>query len=102
MADRCNGLDEAHCKLVLKKLAKIHAASYALDKQDSNAMSSYSFGMFKPNATCVDLLKAIFESGLGTLATVVATWPGYEHLVKKIKKVNVSILCFSEKPKQNY
>lgn len=90
MADRCNGLDEDHCKLVLKKLARFHAASYALAEQDPKSMEQYSFGLVKPNARNTDLFRAIFESGLESLAKVVGTWCGFSDVVKKIKAVNVS------------
>lgn len=33
MADRTAGIDEAHCKLVLNKLGKFHAASMALEEK---------------------------------------------------------------------
>lgn len=91
MADRHAGLDDQHCKLVLEKLAKLHASSYALAKIKPNSMDKYSFGLIKPNALDNSLLKAIFEKGLETLADIIKTWPGYERVANKLKTITVSI-----------
>lgn len=89
MADRQNGLDEAHCRLVLNKLGKFHAASMTLHERDPKSMDKFSYGMIKPNASRTELLEAIFARGLETFVSVVETWPGQEKMVKKLKAAQV-------------
>lgn len=90
MADRQSGLDEAHCKLVLNKLAKFHAASVALYEKDPKSMEKYTFGLVKPNPASTAFFEAIFTRGLETFTTVVETWPGQEKLAKKLKLAEVN------------
>lgn len=91
MADRHNGLDEAHCRLVLNKLGRFHAASLALYDRNPQSMDKYAFGMIKPNASKTDLLEAIFARGLETFTTVVETWPGQAKVCKKLKEAQVRV-----------
>ncbi|XP_049764596.1 uncharacterized protein LOC126092910 [Schistocerca cancellata] len=48
MAERCKGLDLAHAKLVVRKLAEFHASSIALYTQNPASMDKYkSFQLFE-------------------------------------------------------
>ncbi|XP_037031965.1 uncharacterized protein LOC119071237 [Bradysia coprophila] len=84
MADRQSGIDEAHCKLVLSKLGRFHAASIVLSEMEKHHMDKYYFGFFKPNAPVADVMKAVFEKGLISCIDQVKTWPGYENIAKKM------------------
>lgn len=46
MADRLKGLDEDHCRLSLKKLAKFHAAAAVLNERENGILEKYDHGIF--------------------------------------------------------
>jgi hypothetical protein len=46
MAERRQGLDLAHCLLVMRLLARFHAASVVLHDQDPESMSIYEQSFF--------------------------------------------------------
>jgi vesicle coat complex subunit len=46
MAERRHGLDLAHCLLVMRLLAKFHAASVVLHDQEPESMSIYDQSLF--------------------------------------------------------
>ena len=46
MADRLKGMDKAHVKLALKKLAKMHATAAVLNRQQSGFLQKYTRGIF--------------------------------------------------------
>jgi hypothetical protein len=50
MLDRLQGLDLDHCLLVMRALAKFHAASVVLHQQDPDSMKEYEVNFFsEPN-----------------------------------------------------
>lgn len=89
MTDRVAGIDVAHCELVVKKLARFHAASVRLHEQKPDAMRLYTYGMFKPKAKLLELVHTLFQKGLGQVIEVMRTWPGYEGTVAKLEKIEV-------------
>ena len=46
MAERRQGLDLTHCVLIMRMLAKLHAASVVLHDQDPESMSTYDQNFF--------------------------------------------------------
>ena len=46
MAERRKGLDLAHCLLIMRLLAKFHAASVVLHDQEPESMSIYEQSIF--------------------------------------------------------
>jgi len=50
MAERRQGLDLAHCLLVMRLLARFHAASVVLHDQDPESMSIYDQSLFSEPA----------------------------------------------------
>ena len=46
MAERRHGLDLAHCLLIMRMLAKFHAASVVLHDQEPESMSIYEQSIF--------------------------------------------------------
>ena len=46
MAERRQGFDLAYCLLIMRRLAKFHAASVALHDQDPESMSIYDQSFF--------------------------------------------------------
>jgi hypothetical protein len=61
MAERRHGLDLPHCLLVMRKLARFHAASIVLHDRDPESMSLYDQSFFSEPATREGLQK--FVSG---------------------------------------
>jgi hypothetical protein len=51
MLDRCQGLDLDHCLLVMRSLARFHAASVVLHQQDPDSMKEYEINFF--NEPCL-------------------------------------------------
>lgn len=88
MADRRKGLDEDHCKVVVGKLAKLHAASMALAKLDAKAMDNFSFGLIKPDTNNL-LMVEIFEKGCEILADISARWPQFVDITEKLHILKV-------------
>ncbi|KAJ6649395.1 hypothetical protein Bhyg_04629 [Pseudolycoriella hygida] len=84
MADRESGIDESHCRVVLSKLGRFHAASIVLAEMDETEMDKFYFGFFKPGAAGSDVIKAIFEKGLISCVDEVKTWEGFESIAKKM------------------
>lgn len=89
MADRHNGLDGSHSRLVLEKLGRFHAASMVLAQLEPHIMDTFTFGMIKPDAPPSELMESIFTGGLSTLTEVVQTWSGQEEMVKLLKQAQV-------------
>jgi hypothetical protein len=52
MLDRRQGLDLDHCLLVMRALAKFHAASVVLHQQDPDSMKEYEVNFFRES--CID------------------------------------------------
>lgn len=92
MADRNIGLDYQHCDLVLKKLARLHAASYVYAKKDVQTLEKYRFGMVKHDIENSDLYVGMFEKSVEALATVSEEWAEFKTITKKLKKIQVSDL----------
>lgn len=90
MADRHNGLDKSHSRLVLDKLGRFHAASMALFERDPRSMDKFSFGMIKPDAKRTELFETVFTGGLATFIDVVGTWPEQEKTVRKLRQAQVN------------
>jgi hypothetical protein len=60
MLDRCQGLDLDHCLLVMRTLAKFHAASVVLHQQDPDSMKEYDLNFFS-EPSIEDKLKRLFR-----------------------------------------
>lgn len=90
MADRNNGLDKAHCSLMLKHLAKLHASSYVLGLKQPEYMEKFNFGLLKSDMGETAALGSILSKGFETLAKVSEKWPGYEKIASKLNGIGVS------------
>ncbi|PSN36168.1 hypothetical protein C0J52_16999 [Blattella germanica] len=76
LAERTQGLDEKHCKLVMRTLARYHAASAVLHKKNPKIMEPFYESTY--NDIIVANMKGIFENGMRNLAREVEKWPGYK------------------------
>ncbi|XP_023726683.1 uncharacterized protein LOC111874986 [Cryptotermes secundus] len=76
MAERRQGLDFSHCLLVMRMLARFHAASVVLHDRDLETMSLYDKNFFSDPEMKEGLQK--FVSGtFRTVVKAVQTWPGF-------------------------
>jgi Ecdysteroid kinase-like family len=91
MADRKAGLDYDHCRLIMQKLGKFHAASMVLAAAQPKSVVRYSYGIFNPNTRKQgDHLEKYYNSSMETFIAIVEGWAGYEEIVKKLRKMQVS------------
>ncbi|XP_023305272.2 uncharacterized protein LOC111687090 [Lucilia cuprina] len=87
LANRQNGLNEEHCIVTLKKLAKFHASSMLLLKRDKGIRDHFRTGMLDENYVrtskrFIDFMTLL----LRTLANLVKTWEGYENISYKLHR----------------
>lgn len=100
MADRMGGLDEAHVRLSLKKLAQFHAASLIIHQKHPCAFDSFDIGMFSRK---IDVFNEAFLSIFKFVVEEVETWPGFENYAEKMRNLEGSFLenatrCFDNEP----
>lgn len=90
MADRTDGLDMTHAKMVIEKMAKLHAASLVYNtKQDGDLEKSFTRGMFNRKSNG---LSPYFLSNLQSLANEVSNWNGYEQIANKLRNMESSLI----------
>jgi Ecdysteroid kinase-like family len=93
MADRKVGLDYDHCRRIMQKLGKFHAASMVQATAQPESMSRYSYGIFNPNTRKKgDPVEKYYNDSMETFIAVVEGWPGYEEIAEKLRKMQVSCL----------
>ncbi|KAH8397964.1 hypothetical protein KR222_007509, partial [Zaprionus bogoriensis] len=86
LASRQSGLNEEHCVVILRKLGKFHASSMVLVEKDPSVREHFRSGMLDENYIRTNERFVSFMSlQLGTLAQLVAKWPGYEALARKLR-----------------
>ncbi|XP_030376721.1 uncharacterized protein LOC115625715 [Scaptodrosophila lebanonensis] len=88
MASRESGLDETHCRLVMKHLAEFHAASMALASVNKTIFDAYTDGMLSARglAKADGLLMTFFAGNGNQLHSMVSNWAGFERIADKIAK----------------
>lgn len=91
MADRNDGLDKAHCALMLKHLAKLHASSYVLGIKQPEYMEKFNFGLLKSDMDESAAVASLLNKGVTTLAEVSEKWPGYEKISNKLNGIGVRV-----------
>lgn len=89
--DRQAGLDLEHCKLVVTKLAKFHASSMIIAQNNPELMKSFDFGLINKNTKVGEILPPYFTAGLATLIEEAQSWPNFESIVGKLKKIQVNL-----------
>ncbi|XP_037953862.1 uncharacterized protein LOC119684004 [Teleopsis dalmanni] len=82
--DRLQGLDKNLSKMVLKKLAKMHAASAVLNEREPRSLEHYDRGMYNRHT---DNYAPCFVGLLEAMGRRLRQWPGYEHYAQKIEKL---------------
>ena len=87
LVDRQSRLDLDHCLAVVKKLARMHAASMIIAKQEPELMEKFDFAMINKYSTSGSVLPTIMLDGLRTLIEVAADWHDFRDIVKKLVKI---------------
>lgn len=89
LANRYNGLNDAHCKLVIESLAKLHAASIVLHTKQTDIFEPFSDGIFNRK---IKLLHNFFQAMLQACLEEVETWPGFEEIAKKLNELKENLI----------
>ncbi|KAK7869212.1 hypothetical protein R5R35_001154 [Gryllus longicercus] len=91
MADRKRGLGLRHSLLALRSLARFHAASHALLRQQPELADGYDNMWRKPNHNMTEFIQGLVQSA----ADVCRTWIGFEKFVDILEKLKLKIrdLC---------
>ncbi|XP_034486153.1 uncharacterized protein LOC117790721 [Drosophila innubila] len=82
MPDRLKGLDLKLARLVLRKLAKMHATSAVLNERECGTLETYDRGMFNRHT---DNYAPCFLGMIEAASKRVSQWPGYEQYAEKLK-----------------
>ncbi|KAH8359984.1 hypothetical protein KR093_009931 [Drosophila rubida] len=81
MPDRLVGLDMKLARMVLRKLAKMHATSAVLNERECGALETYDRGMFNRHT---DNYAPCFLGLIQAASRRVSQWPGYEQYAAKL------------------
>jgi hypothetical protein len=87
IADRQKGLDLVHCKVLLKKLGKFHAASIILNEKEPGIFKSFNEGMFRDS----DFIMEMFESAVERVTEIARKWNEFESIVKKLENIRKNL-----------
>lgn len=91
MANRTNGLDLAHAKMIIKKLAKMHLISLIYNQENNHELEKFfNRGMFCRQANGIN---SYFETNFDYLIKEIERWnPGWEYYVKKLNKMKKNLI----------
>uniref|UniRef100_A0A1A9ZVF6 CHK domain-containing protein n=1 Tax=Glossina pallidipes TaxID=7398 RepID=A0A1A9ZVF6_GLOPL len=85
LADRLKGLDEKHIFMILKKLAKFHAAAAVLNKSTEGSLEKFNYGMFNKHT---DKNAPLFEHMFEVCAKYSGSCPQLgKYYQEKLKKL---------------
>lgn len=93
MPNRLEGLDMDTTKIVLRKLAKMHACSAVLNEREPKSLESYDCGMFNRHT---DNYAPCFVGCLEACTRRVAQWPELKHLSEKLKELKPQYMELSK------
>ncbi|XP_055706849.1 uncharacterized protein LOC129803968 [Phlebotomus papatasi] len=96
MVDRRVRLDRYHAELVLMKLARLHAASVAVEAKSTYNLKKFQTGMFNRKTSGVS---SYFLTNLDALINCISKWKGYEYYADKLRKLRPHL---EERARQMY
>ncbi|XP_065361411.1 uncharacterized protein LOC135955053 [Calliphora vicina] len=85
-ADRIKGLDLQHALVLMRKIAKFHAASMLYAKQFPQVVKSLRASHFEKGASDV-IAQAITFGGFEYVGNMIKNWPKYEALSERVHAV---------------
>ncbi|KAH8382992.1 hypothetical protein KR009_006148 [Drosophila setifemur] len=84
MPDRLMGLDLKLARMVLRKLAKMHATSAVLNQREAHSLEGYDRGFFnRYTENYAPAFVGMFQAATRRLAQ----WPGYERCAEKMESL---------------
>lgn len=88
MCDRKLGLDLAHCKIVIERMAIFHASSMKFSEENKDLLGNFSTGM----STDPILVDLVYRSNLEKLIETVEKWnePEFVDVLPKLNEILVS------------
>lgn len=89
MIDHFKGLDKDHIKMVLRKLARMHAASVVLHEKNPIAFKNFDMGMYTRKT---DIFYPLTELLYENFVNEVASWEGYEYYAEKLRKASPHVI----------
>ncbi|XP_052846980.1 uncharacterized protein LOC128258966 [Drosophila gunungcola] len=100
MADRVRRLNEEHTHLILRKLAKLHAASAVLNEREKGCLETYDRGFFN---RYTNAYKGYFVGGLLAAARWMSQVPKLAHYGEKLfalapHYMDIGRECFAPTP----
>ncbi|XP_037920911.1 uncharacterized protein LOC119657857 isoform X2 [Hermetia illucens] len=87
VASRQTGLDEPHFQVALDKIAKFHAASIKLLKEDPTIEKDFRDGILTEQSVVDPMFQTVFRENIPLVAEVLNTMPGYERFYPKLMKI---------------
>jgi hypothetical protein len=90
VADRQKGLDLEHCKVLLKKLGKFHAASIILNEKEPGIFKIFNEGIFRESAND-DYVMEMFESAVERVTEIARKWNEFGDIVKKLENIRKNL-----------
>ncbi|XP_075148815.1 uncharacterized protein LOC142222522 [Haematobia irritans] len=88
-ANRLEGLDMKHAKLVLKKLAQWHAASAVRVVRKGKYSDKYKYGYLRPE--CYDMVKGMFNASSTILQESIRKYSNADIYMEKVEKMQTHI-----------
>lgn len=90
MAERKDLLDLNHCKLVISKMAKFHAASLLKIESILEKTDHFKYGWVKPENKDDSFFNKWLNDGFSKLTEIVQTWPDFEEIADKLVELKVN------------
>uniref|UniRef100_A0A1B0GL90 CHK kinase-like domain-containing protein n=2 Tax=Lutzomyia longipalpis TaxID=7200 RepID=A0A1B0GL90_LUTLO len=87
MAQRREGLDFEHCRIALRKLGQMHAASMALVNENLSLMDKFNFGMFHGSVSNPGQIQLCLPLSFPLLCERVKMWKGFEGIYRKLNRM---------------
>ncbi|XP_065354506.1 uncharacterized protein LOC135948978 [Calliphora vicina] len=85
MPNRLDGLDMDTTKIILRKLAKMHASSAVLNERENKSLETYDCGMFNRHT---ENYAPCFVGCLEACTRRVAQWPEFKQISEKLTELN--------------
>lgn len=82
MLDRIQGIDRAHLRLFMERLAQIHAASAVLYEKDPKIYDICPFGMFN---RITKVYHGFFYNFWDAMCSEIGSWFGYDYYANKLR-----------------
>jgi hypothetical protein len=90
VADRQKGLDLEHCKILLQKLGKFHAASIVLNEKEPGVFENFDEGIFRETVND-NFVMEMLVSAVGKVTEIAKKFDKFEGIVKKLENIKANV-----------